>query len=505
MALVNKLQWGNVIPPVTQELEGLGYINWDPIYERKAWEARDAARQRLSERQVPLSLGYESLSPEDAERLYNWKKLQIDTHINAINADLERHKDNKEAVEEITSYLQQAQKEKEALEDIIINNRIPNPTCIYNIMECFNKPHITYNPWFAQNYDQEGFVIIPEEEATEGDIAQIDNDHMIMLTGKDMDGNPTYDWARGSEVEGMVHNGHFNDGAHKTYYRYVGNDKDKEQWRNQYLAEQQLLKNQKMEEGGQIKQVTLHKEGGSILDQLKEQLPEMEIFDLLSHFGIDDILSGGLKNTGSVSIQITVDTEDKKVPELKEIELGDNKYKVEVVDTKEEMAKGLSGRDSLPEDQGMLFDFKSVQPQVSFWMKDTKIPLDIIFINDDDEVVKVYKGEPEDETLISVKNIRYVVELNQNSGIKKGDELDQDPEETGLLMKVLAPDGSTQMELKGGERIFSRKNTKTLIRMAKRANKTKSDGDFKRLGRKMFQYIHTQDTNKPEYVEVPED
>ena len=260
-------------------------------------------------------------------------------------------------------------------------------------------------------------------------------------------------------------------------------------------------------EGGQIKQVTLHKEGGSILDQLKEQLPEMEIFDLLSHFGIDDILSGGLKNTGSVSIQITVDTEDKdkKVPELKEIELGDNKYKVEVVDTKEEMAKGLSGRDSLPEDQGMLFDFKSVQPQVSFWMKDTKIPLDIIFINDDDEVVKVYKGEPEDETLISVKNIRYVVELNQNSGIKKGDELDQDPEETGLLMKVLAPDGSTQMELKGGERIFSRKNTKTLIRMAKRADKTKSDGDFKRLGRKMFQYIHTQDTNKPEYVEVPED
>ena len=40
--------------------------------------------------------------------------------------------------------------------------------------------------------------------------------------------------------------------------------------------------------------------------------------------------------------------------------------------------------------------------------------------------------------------------------------------------------------------------------MAKRANKTKLDSDYKRLGRRMFKYIHTQDTNKPEYVEVPE-
>ena len=257
------------------------------------------------------------------------------------------------------------------------------------------------------------------------------------------------------------------------------------------------------------KYIKINKSGGSILDQLKEQLPELEIFDLLSHFGIDDILKGGVKDTGSVSIQITIDgdstDEDKKVPDLKEIDLGDNTYKVAVVDDPDEMEKGLSNKKSLGEDEGMLFDFGSVQPEVSFWMKDTLIPLDIIFINDDDEVVKVYKGEPEDETLITVKNIRYVVELNQNSGVKKGDELDMDPKEEGPVMKVLAPDGSTQMELKGGERIFSRKNTKTLIRMAKRADKSKSDSDYKKLGKRMFKYIHTQDTNKPEYVEVPED
>jgi len=45
------------------------------------------------------------------------------------------------------------------------------------------------------------------------------------------------------------------------------------------------------------------------------------------------------------------------------------------------------------------------------------------------------------------------------------------------------------MELEGGERIFSRKNTRTLIRMAKKANETKSDTDYKRLGNKMFSYI----------------
>ena len=327
---------------------------------------------------------------------------------------------------------------------------------------------------------------------------------MIMVTGRDENGDFTYDWARGSEVDGMIHNGHFNGEGDKVFYRFVGNDKDKELWRNEYLGKQQLIKNQKMEEGGQIKQITLHKAGGSILDQLKEQLPEMEIFDLLSHFGIDDILSGGLKNTGSVSIQIMVEDTDKKVPDLKTISIGDKVYKVEVVTEERDMKNGLSGRKSLDDDAGMLFDFGSVKPETSFWMKDTYIPLDIIFINDDDEVTKVYKGEPEDETLVTVKNVRYVLEVNQDSGIKKGDELDFDPEDEGPVMKVLAPDGSTQMELKGGERIFSRKNTKTLIKMAKRANKTKLDSDYKRLGRRMFKYIHTQDTNKPEYVEVPE-
>jgi hypothetical protein len=62
----------------------------------------------------------------------------------------------------------------------------------------------------------------------------------------------------------------------------------------------------------------------------------------------------------------------------------------------------------------------------------------------------------------------YVVELNQNSGVKVGDSLEFEDDDN-IVMKVLAPDGSTQMGLQGGERIVSRKETKVLIRKAKKA------------------------------------
>lgn len=99
----------------------------------------------------------------------------------------------------------------------------------------------------------------------------------------------------------------------------------------------------------------------------------------------------------------------------------------------------------------------------------------------------------------------YVLEVNQNSGIQPGDELDieEDDDDKQPVMKVLAPDGSTQMELEGGERIFSRKNTKTLIKMAKRAYSSELDKDYKALGKKVFKYLHIQDTNTPEYVDTP--
>ena len=186
---------------------------------------------------------------------------------------------------------------------------------------------------------------------------------------------------------------------------------------------------------------------------------------------------------------------------MTDIHRGNKEYKVQEAHTEEEKEKGLQGVSSLPEDQGMLFFFEEPQ-EISMWMKDTLIPLDIIFINEDNEVVKVAQGEPNDETPIIAQDTLYVLEINKNSGVKEGDELEIQTE--GPVMKVLAQDGSSQMDLWGGERIFSRKNTVVLIRKAKKAAITNSDTDIKARGRSMFKCIKGQDERPNEYVKNPE-
>ena len=71
------------------------------------------------------------------------------------------------------------------------------------------------------------------------------------------------------------------------------------------------------------------------------------------------------------------------------IEIGDKEYKVEEAKTEEQRRKGLSDKKNLPENQGMLF-YLDYPQSVDFWMKDTSIPLDIIFINSDKEVNQIY-------------------------------------------------------------------------------------------------------------------
>lgn len=191
------------------------------------------------------------------------------------------------------------------------------------------------------------------------------------------------------------------------------------------------------------------------------------------------------------------------------IEIGDKEYNVTCAKTEKERMKGLQGITHLKEDEGMLFFFEKPQT-VGFWMHDTKIPLDIIFIDEDMEVISVYQGEPENDDIAEEDDVQYVLEVNQGSGIKKGDELEIEDEDENLpIMKVIAPDGSTQMELEGGERIFSRKNTKVLISKAKKAFKYKKDNEkyeryCKSLGKYMFKAIKQQDSRKPEYVQKKE-
>lgn len=195
------------------------------------------------------------------------------------------------------------------------------------------------------------------------------------------------------------------------------------------------------------------------------------------------------------------------------VEIGEKEYKLKVADTEEKRKRGLMGVKNLPSNEGMIFYFDKPQ-EVSFWMKDTLIPLDIIFVDDDDEVISVAKGQPETEDQHPEKNVAYVIELNQDSGVQEGDEVelpeDEEEDKEGVVMKVLAPDGTSQMDLKGGERIVSRKETKILLKKAKAAYQVKSKPDqyerkCKSLGKYMFKVLKGQDTRDPEYVKSPEE
>lgn len=192
-----------------------------------------------------------------------------------------------------------------------------------------------------------------------------------------------------------------------------------------------------------------------------------------------------------------------------QVKIGDKKYMVEEAKSEEELRKGLKGIKSLPDNEGMLFYIPEESQTQTFTMEGMLIPLDIIFINQDQEVVDVRKNcQPDEKDITNATNkmteddyIAYVLEVNPDSGIKVGDYVDLN--DTPPVMKVLAQDGSTQMDLWGGERIFSRKNTVILIKKAKKADQTKDDKDYKALGRYMFKCIKVQDERQPEYVESP--
>ena len=137
-------------------------------------------------------------------------------------------------------------------------------------------------------------------------------------------------------------------------------------------------------------------------------------------------------------------------------------------------------------------------------MKDTKIPLDIVFISDELNVLSVQHGVPLSEELLTEQDAYYVLEVNENSGIKVGDELEFQPKHKQLKpdkMLVLNSGGEIQMELEGEERIFSRANTKILIKFAKKAATTNNENDYKNLGKRVFKFLKVQETNNPEYVQ----
>ncbi|WP_298741099.1 DUF192 domain-containing protein [uncultured Chitinophaga sp.] len=89
------------------------------------------------------------------------------------------------------------------------------------------------------------------------------------------------------------------------------------------------------------------------------------------------------------------------------------KIDIELAETDDERAKGLMDRRSMSDDQGMLFIFPTAEEQ-SFWMKNTYISLDIIYVGENKEIVSVrkYATPLSEESLPSFKKAMYVVEVN---------------------------------------------------------------------------------------------
>ncbi len=107
---------------------------------------------------------------------------------------------------------------------------------------------------------------------------------------------------------------------------------------------------------------------------------------------------------------------------------GGHKFSVEVATTREEQDKGLMFRRELPDGQGMLFDFTTDQ-EVSFWMENTYISLDLIFINGDGRIRRIAeKAEPLSRASIPSNGpVRAVLEVIGGTagklGIKPGDRV----------------------------------------------------------------------------------
>lgn len=108
---------------------------------------------------------------------------------------------------------------------------------------------------------------------------------------------------------------------------------------------------------------------------------------------------------------------------------GPRKFKVELANTDASRSRGMMFRSQMAPDAGMLFDFFTEQP-ASFWMRNTLIPLDMLFIKADGTILNIHqRAIPHDETSISSAGpVRAVLELNGGTasrlGIKPGDKVD---------------------------------------------------------------------------------
>ena len=108
-----------------------------------------------------------------------------------------------------------------------------------------------------------------------------------------------------------------------------------------------------------------------------------------------------------------------------ELAVKGKKIKAEVARTEEEKSRGLMFRDKLGPDEGMLFVYDR-EEYLSFWMKNTPLPLSIAFLGKDGRIVDLQDLEPFDlRTRTSARPAKYALEMNRNwfrkNGVQVGD------------------------------------------------------------------------------------
>jgi hypothetical protein len=104
---------------------------------------------------------------------------------------------------------------------------------------------------------------------------------------------------------------------------------------------------------------------------------------------------------------------------------GSVEVEVEVADDMDEMQKGLMGRTALAEDAGMLFVYPE-ERELSFWMKDTLIPLSIAFIDAEGRIVDIQDMKALDDRpphYTSAEPARYALEVNEGFFDERGVEV----------------------------------------------------------------------------------
>jgi len=126
----------------------------------------------------------------------------------------------------------------------------------------------------------------------------------------------------------------------------------------------------------------------------------------------------------SQAIANTTDNPLQPSTSMTMVSINDISFTVEIANTDETRANGLMHRESLPAKTGMWFIFDA-SDNYSFWMKDTLIPLDIIFVDDQMTIVDIiYDTTPQSTELLSSNTeFQFVLELNAHEANEYGIEI----------------------------------------------------------------------------------